>query len=172
MVVDIQIFTFLNNLAGNSKAFDFAVVFFAKYSQYFLVLLFLILLYRSQQRLQMFWVATISMILARLGVVNIIRFFYHHPRPFLVLEVHQLIRESEKYSFPSGHSALFFALATAVYFYNKKWGIVFFIASIMMNVSRVIAGVHYPLDIFGGMAIGVAVAYGTYYFAGRHFILK
>mgnify|MGYP001558745976 FL=1 len=80
--------------------------------------------------------------------------------------MHQLLTESS-WSFPSGHATFFFALATAVYFYNKKWGIGFFIATIFITVSRVIAGIHYPSDIIGGAFIGILVAYATYYFTVR-----
>ena len=52
-------------------------------------------------------------------------------------------------------------MATAVYLYNKKWGIGFFIATILITMSRVIAGVHYPSDILDGAAIGILVAYAT-----------
>ena len=166
MSLDLAIFYFLNNLAGNSKVFDFTVIFLAEYLQYFLVLLFCILVYRSREKFYLFWVSVLSVIIARLGIVTIIRFFYHRPRPFLVLQVHQLIAESE-WSFPSGHSAFFFALASAIYFYNKKWGIGFFLAAILMNVSRIIAGVHYPSDILGGAVVGMATAYIVFYFVKR-----
>ena len=70
-------------------------------------------------------------------------------------------------SFPSGHAAFFFALAMAVYFYNKKWGTWFFATAILITVARVIAGVHYPPDILGGAVIGIMVAYIVFYFAER-----
>ena len=104
--------------------------------------------------------------MARFGVAEIIRLFYKNPRPFLNHNVHQLILVNG-YSFPSGHSAFFFAMATAIYFFNKKWGIGFFAASIIIGLSRVIAGVHYPSDIFGGMVIGIIVACLVFYFTNR-----
>jgi len=103
---------------------------------------------------------------ARFGVTELIRFFYHRLRPFVTYQAHQLLSGNE-WSFPSGHSAFFFAMATAIYLYNKKWGIGFFLAAILMNISRVIAGVHYPSDIIGGAIIGIIVAYVVFYFAER-----
>ena len=102
---------------------------------------------------------------------EIIRFFYHRPRPFITLQVNQLLSENE-WSFPSGHSAFFFAMAAAIYFYNKKWGIGFFIAAILMNISRIIAGVHYPTDILSGAIIGGATAYIVFYFAAKKIAQK
>lgn len=172
MNLDESVLFLLNNLAGYSRAFDILVVFFADYLQYALGLLFVLLVYRARERFFLFWVPVISGVIARLGVVPFIRLLYHRPRPFLVYNVHQLIAETGKYSFPSGHSALFFALAAAIYFYDKKWGVWFFIAAIFMNISRVIAGIHYPSDILGGLVVGVAVAGVTHYFMHKSAISR
>lgn len=160
--MDINIFFFLNNLAGQSWIFDWLTIFLAEYFQYFLVLLFLVIVYFSREKFYMFWVTVISAVVARFGVTSLIRLFYHRPRPFTVYSVHKLITEND-YSFPSGHSSFFFAMAAAIYFYNKKWGIVFFVAALFMNISRIIAGVHYPSDILGGVVVGVVTAYAVNY---------
>lgn len=168
MTLDIKLFYFFNNLAEQSRIFDALVIFLAGYFRYLLIAIFLLLFYFWQyarrEKLRIFWVTVISIIIARLGAVELIRFFYHRPRPFVAYQVHQLLSENG-WSFPSGHSAFFFAMATAIYLYNKKWGTGFFLAAILMNISRIIAGVHYPSDILGGAIIGMAVAYIVFYFA-------
>lgn len=170
ITLDVKLLFVLNNLAGQSRIFDALTIFLASYLRYFLVVAFLLFLYFSaysrREKLYLFWVTTISIIVARLGITEIIRFFYHRPRPFLVYQLHPLISEN-KWSFPSGHSAFFFAMATAIYFYNKKLGIGFFIAAILMNISRIVAGAHYPSDILGGMIVGVIVAYVVFSLAER-----
>lgn len=162
MIADFKIFFWLNNLAGQSPFFDGLIVFFADYLAYILVALFFVFLGLRQggrrDKLEVFWAGAISATVARLGVTEIIRFFYHRLRPFEIYSVHQLIAESG-YSFPSGHAAFFFALAAAVYGYDKKWGAGFFVASLLMGAGRVAAGVHYPSDVIGGMMIGVVVGY-------------
>lgn len=176
MALDINIFYFFNNLAGQSRIFDILVTFLAAYLQYFLVLAFILLLYFSgytkPEKLRIFLVTIIAIAVSRLGVAEFIRFLYHRPRPFLTLQVHKLLSSGwfysdTEWSFPSGHSAFFFAMATVIYLYNKKWGIGFFIAAILMNISRIIAGVHYPSDILGGAVIGVVVGYIIFYFAEK-----
>lgn len=170
MPIDIAIFYFFNNLAEQSRVFDTLVIFLAEYFQYLLIAIFLLLLFFSKyakpEKLRLFWVTVISIIVARFGAAELIRFFYHRPRPFITYQVHRLLFENE-WSFPSGHSAFFFAMATAICIYNKKWGIGFFLAAIFMNISRIIAGVHYPTDIIGGAIIGMAVAYIVFYFAEK-----
>lgn len=158
MVLDIQIFHLLNNLAGQSKFFDWFIIFFADYLQYVLVVGFLFFIFYSAKKIKIFLVVVLSMIVSRYGIVELIRYFYHRPRPFMVYNINHLVANGS-YSFPSGHAALFFAMAMAIYFYNKKWSVWFFIAAALMGVARIIAGVHYPTDILGGAMIGIVVAY-------------
>jgi undecaprenyl-diphosphatase len=153
-------------LAGQSKFFDGLVIFFADYLQYFLGIVFLAALSYSawsrKEKIKIFLITALSMIISRFGIVELIRYLYHRPRPFVAYSVNQLVSNGS-YSFPSGHAALFFAMAMAIYFYNKKWGYWFFIAAILMGAARVIAGVHYPTDILGGAAIGILSAYAVFY---------
>lgn len=167
MTLDVTLFYIFNNLAGKFRFFDILTIFLASYLQYLLVAIFVLFLYFSayskRDKLYIFCTTIVSVIIARFGITEIIRFLYHRPRPFITHHVYQLFAEND-WSFPSGHSAFFFAMATAIYFYNKKWGIGFFIAAILMNLSRIIAGVHYPSDILGGVIVGVFTAYVVFRF--------
>lgn len=182
MSFDLKFFYLLNNLAGKNTIFDSFIIFLADFLQYFLIIAFLLLLffltYSRQQKIKIILTVFVSMIIARFGVVSLIRFFYHRIRPFTDHSVNQLITNNG-FSFPSGHAALFFAMAMAIYFYpnrepnisnvasNKKWGILFFLAAILMGLSRIIAGVHYPSDIIGGAIIGILSAYLIFYFSKK-----
>lgn len=170
MSLDIKILYFLNNLAGKNLFFDDLIIFFASYLQYFLIFAFILFLYfstyQNKEKFNIFLTTVISVIISRVVITEIIRFFYHRPRPFLEYRLNTLLL-SDKWSFPSGHSAFFFAMAVAIYFYNKKLGIGFFIATVLMNISRVISGVHYPSDILGGAIIGITIAYSIFYFIER-----
>lgn len=162
MSLDLKIFYFLNNLAGKNPVFDALTIFFAEYLGYFLILFFFAILFFysafKSQKIKILLTVFVSMIIARFGIVSLIRFFYHRTRPFVDHNVNQLI-VNNYFSFPSGHAALFFAMATAIFFYNRKWGLWFFVAAILMGFSRVIAGVHYPSDIIGGAVIGILTSY-------------
>ena len=163
MSFDANLFFFLNNLAGQSHIFDLLIIFFARYLGYFLTGIFLILAYRARNRRSVFLAPLVAALIARLSITELIRLFIHRPRPFATYQAHQLLSEST-WSFPSGHAAFFFALAAWFWFYDKKWGSVFFFAAVLMTAARMIAGVHYPSDIAAGMAIGVAVACAVHYF--------
>lgn len=81
-------------------------------------------------------------------------------RPFAAFpEVIPLVQNEPPYqSFPSAHSTIFFALATAIYLYDKRAGIIFYVFAVIIAISRVVAGVHYPLDIAVGAFLGIFVS--------------
>ena len=177
MVLDVNLLYFFNNLAGKSGFFDWIVIFLASYFQLLVIAAFLLFLYFSaysrREKFYIFWATFASIVTARFIITEIIRFFYHRPRPFLVYGLDRLISKNVNIgSFPSGHSAFFFAMATVIYFYNKKCGTGFFIAAILMNVSRVAAGVHYPSDILGGAAIGIFTGFAIYKIWQRYFLIS
>ncbi len=171
MTLDLKVFFFFNNLAGKWPFFDKTVIFFADHFEYFAVAAFLVFVvfsaYSRREKLRISLVAAISVIISRGIITEIIRYFYHRPRPFSVYPIIQLVTDTH-YSFPSGHAAFFFALAIAIYFYNKKWGIGFFAAAILMTLARVIAGVHYPSDILGGAVIGILSAWIVFNVFQKH----
>lgn len=175
MTLDIQIFFLLNNLAGQSPTLDSLIVFCANYLAYFVAAAFILALalsaYTRAEKIRLFVVAFVATLVARGIVAEGIRLLYHRPRPFIAYHVHQLIAENS-WSFPSGHSITFFALATAIYLYDKTWGYWFFGVATIIAISRVVAGVHYPSDIIGGALLGVAIGYGVFFVTEKFWAKK
>ena len=62
-------------------------------------------------------------------------------------------------SFPSDHSALWFALAATIFFISRRAGIFLSLYVIFgLALARIYVGTHYPTDILAGGLIGIAVA--------------
>ena len=131
---------------------DVMGIFFAKYFEYFLVIFIFVVLWRRWGAITQVFLAAI---VARLGIVELIRWLWERPRPFVENNVNLLLERSTSNSFPSGHAAFYFAIAAVVYFYNKKTGKWFFAASFLISISRVFAGVHWPSDILAGAIVGI-----------------
>lgn len=90
----------------------------------------------------------------------LLKYLFHAPRPYLgVVDLQTLFPYGAYDSFPSGHATFFSALAVAIYLYHPRIGILFGFGVLIIGLSRIIAGVHYPIDIIGGFVIGTAVAF-------------
>jgi undecaprenyl-diphosphatase len=81
------------------------------------------------------------------------------PRPYQVLgDVRAGIAPLDAFSFPSGHTlhAVAFTVVAVSYFSALAWVLVPF--TVLVALSRVVLGLHYPSDVLAGAAIGAGVA--------------
>ncbi len=169
-----QIFYFFYNFAHQNIFLDKVFVFLAVYFPYLVILGAIVFLLfhhevlKSQNPLAVLrqkW-KEISLVFfvsvfAR-GITEILKYAFHADRPFLKLQnVVSLFPESG-YSFPSGHATFFMALAFAIYFVHKKAGYVFIFLALIIGLARIVAGVHFPVDILGGFIVGFLTSYVAY----------
>ena len=160
--LDYRLFAYFNSWAGKNPVFDAIVIFFAHWAVYFLAAGLAASWFFNGNKLksrQALVMAFISFIAARFAIAELIRSFAPRSRPFLAHQVTQLIVKDAEKSFPSGHATALFAIAAAIYFYNKKLGAWLFVIAALVSLARVIAGAHYPLDILGGAVLGIAAAW-------------
>jgi undecaprenyl-diphosphatase len=63
-------------------------------------------------------------------------------------------------SFPSDHAALFFALATTLFFVSHRLGIFAYVYVLfVICFTRLYLGYHYPSDILAGALLGIIAAF-------------
>lgn len=98
-----------------------------------------------------------SYVINNIAIKNIIA----RPRPYeSIKNLVVLIDRPESYSFPSGHAASSFATAIVLYRnLPKKAGISALVLALLIALSRVYLGVHYPSDILCGMVFGTIAGY-------------
>ncbi len=61
-------------------------------------------------------------------------------------------------SFPSDHASAAFGIAVAVFLFDRIVGAVFLALAVVVGISRVVVGAHYPGDSLGGLVVGALAA--------------
>jgi undecaprenyl-diphosphatase len=85
----------------------------------------------------------------------IIKELFLVPRPYLSKGLEAGAGLAYYSSLPSIHAAVAFCLATTVTMHQKSLGVFLFTVAAIVSIGRVLALVHYPMDIVLGMLIGV-----------------
>ncbi len=162
MDIDQVLYYSIHSLAGRSPLLDFSIVFCAVYLPIIITLcaVFFVgmLSIPSREKMYILIEAVVAALVSRYVVTALIRLFMHRLRPFTVPGSHSLFITSGS-AFPSGHASVLFAVGTVLYMVHKKAGAWFFVASTIVCVARVAAGVHYPLDVIAGACVGIVSGY-------------
>jgi undecaprenyl-diphosphatase len=88
---------------------------------------------------------------------------FYDPRPFVTHHLTPLVTHAADNGFPSEHTILTATLAGVLFFYRPKLAGLAFLIAILVGSARVAAHVHSPIDIIGGLVIGLVSGYGGYY---------
>jgi len=190
--LDVQLFYFINGFAGENQILDLVFSFFATALIYILLAGFLLLVFlgtkysslwdkffeKLKNRLGLGSIKINTYMLA-VGIISsvisytlsqIIAYIYFRPRPFVSLDnaVKLISKSNLDKSFPSDHTILAFAIAFSVFYFHRRWGIVFIIGALLVAISRIYVGVHYPLDIAAGILLSFFVSMTVYKFLRKY----
>jgi membrane-associated phospholipid phosphatase len=96
------------------------------------------------------------------AVVHFVKAVYPHLRPAEVFQTAHVVGPLLRYgSFPSGHAAASISagLAIAHYCSSRAIGALVLTIAVLIGLSRIFVGAHFPADVLGGMicAVGVLV---------------
>ena len=81
-------------------------------------------------------------------------------RPYDVMtSLNILVKPERSFSFPSGHATSSLAAGVALFLtLPRRYGVPALLLGVLIALSRMYVGVHYPTDVLCGAAIGVAAA--------------
>ena len=101
--------------------------------------------------------ALATLVISHLGV-QLIKRTVSRPRPSRRETWASLVREPDKFSFPSGHSTAAKAVAAAYALAFPELALPLVVLAVLVGASRVFLGVHYPGDVLIGQLIAIATA--------------
>ena len=93
-------------------------------------------------------------------LASLFKYNFFNPRPFEVLDILPVVTTGLGDALPSGHATFMSALAISIWLQNKKLGTVFVLGAVVVGLARIMAGVHWPIDVLGGWAWGGLIGYG------------
>lgn len=77
-----------------------------------------------------------------------------YPRPFAVNYGSQFLQHTANAAYPSDHATIIFTFALAFFCWHRVWsGLCLFVMACAIAWARVYVGVHWPLDMLGGLLI-------------------
>jgi membrane-associated phospholipid phosphatase len=93
--------------------------------------------------------------LADLLVARILKPWFHRDRPCRILtDLILPVGCGPGLGFPSGHAAVSFALCLAIQPIHRWQSVTLLVLPLLVSLSRVVLGVHFPSDVFAGSLIG------------------
>lgn len=158
----------LNYLYGFSHInnfFDFFIIFLAEWYGLLILGTLFIYLFSHKDNLKKGVTDLVVVSVTAVSSWFIAHFFkdvFHTLRPFDAMSPVLPLVAEDGYAFPSGHATFFMALASSLWFYHKRLAIFFGISAIIIGLARVSAGVHWPVDIIGGLILGLVLGVTLY----------
>lgn len=152
---NISLFFLVFGLSNHSIAADTLMVFGAQYLIYLTFLLVFVLSFKGglkEKKAILLAVLSIPIVILLIKGIHI---FFYEPRPFVSFNFSPLVNPVGNASFPSVHVSLIAALAFSYLYFKSKWAPLFLLFLLWVGIARIYVGVHYPLDILGGIIVGI-----------------
>ncbi|MGQ9681344.1 MAG: phosphatase PAP2 family protein [Anaerolineae bacterium] len=163
MSLDWQVFRALNSLAGRWPPFDGLVQFLMNdYALTTALTVLLVALWfrgRTAQEREADQATVVYAIMALLlasAVVKGMNLLFFRQRPFTAHDgVTLLFYYPSDSSLPSNSAIVAFVFAASLYRRSLPLGIGAYALAMLLGLARIVGGVHYPLDIAAGAALGM-----------------
>ena len=155
--MNVALFTWLHEGAGNQPVLDFLSVMAAELTPYLVIACMAIYWFTTDHKGKRVLLEGAAVVAFGLLVNQLITVFYFHPRPYMLELCTPLIPHAPETSFPSDHTTLLFGAAFALLF-RSGWqgkGALLFGIGVIGAWGRVYTGLHFPFDMLGSFAVAL-----------------
>ncbi|MFH1087699.1 MAG: phosphatase PAP2 family protein [Chloroflexota bacterium] len=84
---------------------------------------------------------------------------YYDARPFVVENIEPLVPHQPDNGFPSHHTLGAMVAAATIFVYRRRLGVLLSMLGVLAGIARIVAGLHYPVDIAGSILIAVIAVF-------------
>lgn len=162
---------YLINGAGANGFFDAVMPFLTDFSNFEIPLAIawvMLMVFGGRRGRVTALVLAVTLLMTDQMSSHVIKPLVQRERPCVELsDVRALMGLKTSFSFPSSHAANIFGAATVLSLGYRRLTIPFMVIATAVAYSRVYVGVHYPLDVIAGAALGVGFGAGASVLARR-----
>jgi undecaprenyl-diphosphatase len=164
--IDVAIFRWINE-GWSSPCLDPFFSFITQYQNFYIILIpwtvYLLIWGKAKGRWLVGSIA-LGLFIADQTSAHVLKPWIHRLRPCNTLDgVLTPMGKSEAFSFPSSHGSnmgvSMFLLSMAF----PAWRPLFILIALLVGLSRIYLGLHYPSDVLSGYALGVLAGWGVWW---------
>lgn len=159
--IDITLFFTLNVILANSFM-DTVMVWITDKHNWYLpggILWLYIMLKGGREGRALGIMVILGIVLSDQISSSILKPLTERPRPCKVLEGFRLLVHcGSLYGFPSSHASNIAVIGTLFIRFYPRWVSFWIFLILLIGLSRVFVGVHYPFDVFAGWLLGILIA--------------
>jgi undecaprenyl-diphosphatase len=156
---DILMFSFVNNSPLRNKWLDSFMFSITQLGEGWIVLFIMTAIHYGLGTADFWYGQSFVTVLAAGVVCQVVKKYFPRSRPVCILpNVNVIGKRLTSGSFPSGHTATSFALAVVFSYHWGDFTCLFFMMAVLIGVTRIYVGAHFPFDVFWGGLIGFSIS--------------
>lgn len=154
---DKRLFLYIYNKTSNYNIKNICKT-ICKFSKPFFIVLYICIILYTYFVIKSTHLFNICIIkpLATILICKCLRIIINRKRPFLVFPNLDLPKKNEP-SMPSNHTASSFIISFMLLYINLPLAIIAIVIATISSTSRIIIGIHFPLDILAGFLIALSI---------------
>ena len=142
---------------------DSLIIFGAKYLVFAIIALAVlaVVVCKSKEQWFNFGVLVLLALAAGYALARLAGLLFAHPQPFAAEGFEPLIPHATDNSFPSDHTLIGGVFASVAFLADRRVGLALWILTLLVGLSRMLAGLHYPIDILAAAVLAAVAVWAT-----------